>query len=156
MGCTVYTGSAEATEGLAFKLGEMLVRGSFVCLRGELGAGKTTFVRGLARGLGVTDEYITSPSFALINEYSGRQTFYHADLYRLSGPDELYETGFLELPGEGVAAVEWPERADGHLPADRLEIYIEYSGDTERKLTFSAHGAGYDGIMEEICRRPRL
>jgi len=154
-GCATYSSSSEGTKRIAEAIGRLLEPRSYICLHGELGAGKTTFVQGLAAGLGVPDKYITSPSFALINVYAGRMPFYHADLYRLSGPEDLEETGFLELPGEGAAAVEWPERAGAMLPADRLDITIEYEEEGGRSLVFAAHGIGYDRIMEDICRTTR-
>ena len=144
---TIHSGSPVETRELAEALGALLAGGEFICLYGDLGAGKTTFVQGMAKGLGVREEYITSPSFALVNEYAGRAPLYHIDLYRLTGPEDLDDIGFAEYPGEGVAAVEWPERAGGCLPGDRLEISIEYDGEG-RGINFRATGERHARLME--------
>ena len=139
--------SSRQTKDLGEALGALLSGGEYICLRGDLGAGKTTFVQGLASGLGVKEEYITSPSFALVNEYAGRTPLYHIDLYRLSGPEDIEDIGFAEYPGEGVAAVEWPERAGDFLPGDRLEISIEYEGEG-RRMNFMATGERHRRLLE--------
>lgn len=149
------TGSADDTTELGRLLGTLAAPGDLYCLYGELGAGKTTLVQGIARGLAVTDEYITSPTFSLVMEHAGRLTLYHLDLYRLSGPDDLEDLGFQEYPGEGVAAVEWPERAGDELPPERLDIRIEQVGESGRTIAFQAYGSRYESILEEICRSPR-
>ncbi len=149
---TLESGSSVRTKDIGRRLGELIWKGGYICLYGELGAGKTTFVQGLAEGLGVLDPYVTSPSFALVNEYSGRLALYHIDLYRLSSPADLDDTGFSEYPGDGVAAVEWPERAAGLLPEHRLDITIEASGGDARKITFRAAGELYMRLLEDLCR----
>ena len=117
--------SAEETRKLGERLAEELRPGDVILLEGPLGAGKSEFARGVARGLGVT-ETVTSPSFTILNVYtSGRIPLYHFDWYRLESSEELYEMGMDEyLGGEGAAAVEWPERCPEALPADFLMIEI--------------------------------
>ncbi len=132
------------------RLGRLLRPGDFICLKGELGAGKTTFVQGSAKGIG-SEEPATSPSFALVNEYHGRTTLYHIDLYRLSGPADLEHIGFFEFPGSGAAMVEWPERAGDELPAERLDIFFEHMGGDRRKITVTATGPEYERFLEAIC-----
>jgi len=149
------TGSPEETRELGRYIAGLLGPGGYVCLYGDLGAGKTTFVQGLADGLGAGDEYITSPTFSLVNVHKGRLTLYHIDLYRLSGPDDLEDIGFSEFPGDGVAAVEWPERAGGELPGDRLEVRIDHAEEDGRMITLRALGASYAPLLEEVCRSPR-
>jgi tRNA threonylcarbamoyladenosine biosynthesis protein TsaE len=151
----VVSGSPGRTREAGRALGGLLDAGAYICLYGELGAGKTTFVQGIADGLGIREQYITSPSFSLINEYKGRLDLYHIDLYRLSGPGDLEGIGFTEYPGNGVAVVEWPERAEGLLPGQRLDILIEYAGGDSRRITFSARGKVYETILEGLCRITR-
>ncbi|MBI5694559.1 MAG: tRNA (adenosine(37)-N6)-threonylcarbamoyltransferase complex ATPase subunit type 1 TsaE [Nitrospirae bacterium] len=148
---TLRLDAPEKTRALGEAVGRLAGAGCYICLYGDLGAGKTTFVQGLAAGLGVTEAYITSPSFALVNEYAGRLTLYHIDLYRLSGPDDLADIGFSEYPGAGVAAVEWPERAGEYLPDERLDIFIEYDG-AGRSIRLAAYGMAYEALLEAICR----
>lgn len=149
------TGSPEETRELGRFIAGLLGPGGYISLYGNLGAGKTTFVQGLADGLGVGDLYITSPTFSLVNVHRGRLTLYHIDLYRLSGPDDLEDIGFSEFPGDGVAAVEWPERAGRELPDDRLEVHIEHAEENGRMITLRALGARYALLLEEVCRSPQ-
>lgn len=153
-GLRLRTLGEDETRELGRFIAGLLEGSDLICLSGELGAGKTTFVQGLADGLGVTDEYITSPTFSLVNEHKGRLTLYHIDLYRLSGPEDIEDIGFSEYPGSGVAAVEWPERAGDELPAERIEISIETADDTARIITLHAVGEKYGPLLEEICRSP--
>ncbi|GEJ57180.1 tRNA (adenosine(37)-N6)-threonylcarbamoyltransferase complex ATPase subunit type 1 TsaE [Anaeromyxobacter diazotrophicus] len=121
------TRSARATFELGVRLGAALQPGDVVALVGELGAGKTQLVRGLCRGAGVPDAEVASPTFAIVASYRGRLPVHHADLYRLADEDELYATGFSELPGgEGALVVEWADRIPGALPAERLEVRLEH------------------------------
>ena len=139
---TIHTSSPEATQSLAERLGQLLQPGDVVALVGELGSGKTLFSQGLARGLGVPNNfYITSPTFAIINEYPGRVPFYHLDLYRVSNRAELSELGLEEvLYGGGAVAIEWAERLGKDLPAERLEVHLTFLGEEERHITFLAFG----------------
>ena len=139
---TIETSSPEATLSLAERLGKLLQPGDVVALVGELGSGKTLFSQGLARGLGVPETfYITSPTFAIINEYPGRVPFYHLDLYRVSNRAEFLELGLKEiLYGRGAVAIEWAERLGDTLPAERLEVRLKFLGEVERKISFSAFG----------------
>lgn len=120
------TASPEETEALGRCLGKRLGRGDVVALYGELGVGKTTLIRGICRELGV-EEPVTSPTFVLLHIYSGRLPVYHFDAYRLAGPGDLWEIGAEEyLGGEGVALVEWAERAQDLLPPAHLPVRLEY------------------------------
>jgi tRNA threonylcarbamoyladenosine biosynthesis protein TsaE len=133
--------SPAATRELAARLGAHLAPGDLVALRGELGAGKTEFVRGLAQGLGVPADAVASPSFALAYEYQGRLTLVHLDLYRLAeiSPEFLPD---LEdyLGGPQVSAVEWAERLGGLLPQDYLEVVLTITGKSEREVSLTGHG----------------
>ncbi len=152
---TLHPRTAEDTRDIGEAVGRLIGMGGYICLYGELGSGKTTFVQGLARGLDVRDPYITSPSFALVNEYRGRLELYHIDLYRLQGPLDLEGIGFTEYPKEGVAAVEWPERAGPLLPDCRLEVRMEYEGEAGRTMDLTALGKDYEDLLEELCRMSR-
>lgn len=139
------TESAEETRALGERLGRMAAIGDVLCLRGELGAGKTVLAQGVAAGLGVR-EPVSSPTFNLLQEYAGRLPVYHLDAYRVASPDELIDLGFPELwDAGGFVMIEWPERIAFALPATRLEIHLAVSpaGEPEqrRRLTLSAHGA---------------
>src|SRR5688572_31644183 len=129
------THSAEETERLGEELGRELRGGEVVLLQGELGAGKTAFVRGLARGVGADPEEVASPTFVLLTAYRGRLTLHHADLYRLSRPGDDRELGLEELPGpRGVLAVEWAERLSD-VPWPRvLRVRLAHAGEDRRRL----------------------
>jgi tRNA threonylcarbamoyladenosine biosynthesis protein TsaE len=136
---TIVTGSVEETEALGARLGALLRAGDVVLLQGELGAGKTAFTRGIARGAGSPD-LVNSPSFVIINEYEAPARLYHADLYRLTSPDEI---AALDLPGytrDGVLIVEWPERGPELLPAEHLLVRLEDIGGDRRRITFVPRG----------------
>ncbi len=139
---TTQTSNPEQTQRLAEQLGRLLRPGDVVALVGDLGSGKTLFSQGLARGLQVPQTfYITSPTFAIINEYPGRIPFYHLDLYRLNATTEFSELGLEEiLYGQGAVAIEWAERLGEYLPAERLEVHLKLEGETGRKLIFYACG----------------
>ncbi len=140
---TTLTSTPGETESLAERLGRLLQPGDVIALVGELGSGKTLFSQGLARGLEVPESfYITSPTFAIINEYPGRIAFYHLDLYRIDSVAELSELGLEEiLYGQGAVAIEWAERLGENLPGERLEVRLAFSDETSRSFIFYAFGA---------------
>ena len=150
---TTQTSSPEATRSLAELLGQLLQPGDLVALVGELGSGKTLFSQGLARGLGVPKNfYITSPTFAIINEYPGRVPFYHLDLYRVS-QGEFAELGLEEiLFAQGAVAIEWAERLGEYLPAERLEVHLTFLGEVERNITFCAFGDKFEKRLPTLVR----
>ena len=127
------TESEQATMELGARLADALKPGDIVLLEGELGAGKTAFVRGLAVGLGAPEEEVSSPTFTLIQEYRGRVPLLHADLYRLSGA-EADELGIEELGVDGVVAVEWAAKLV-HRPPGAVEVLIEDLGGDRRRIT---------------------
>lgn len=139
------------TEAFGIKLGSLLEPGDIVCLNGELGAGKTTMTKSIGIGLDV-DEYITSPTFALINQYRGRMIVYHFDVYRLENVDELYDLGFDEyFFGNGVCIIEWAEKIERMIPEDRIVIDIKNGENIdERILGISGHGKRYEEIVKEL------
>jgi len=131
---TLVSSSPEDTRGLGERLGALLEAGDVVLLSGELGAGKTVFVQGMARGLGF-DGSVSSKSFVLMGEYPGRLTLYHADLYRLEDPEQVQDLALDEISSGGVLVVEWPERAGaGVLPEEHLRIEFEVMDENKREL----------------------
>ncbi len=141
----VPTASAEATRMLAERLGALVVAGDLLLLDGELGAGKTTFVQGLARALGV-EERVTSPTFVLLHSYEGRDIqLLHADVYRLDHLQEVIDLGLPELLEEGAAAVvEWGDRAEPVLLAEHLNVRIFFGqGDDDRVLLLDPVGESW-------------
>jgi len=151
---TLSPGQTEKTGEL---LGSLLQAGDLVCLYGDLGAGKTSFSCGIAMGLDVREQYITSPTFTLVNEYRGRVPFYHIDLYRLTDPSELENIGFEEyIDSDGVTVIEWAERAEDELPVERLSVYLSYVDDKSRELGFLAEGERYDKTLEELRKNLKI
>lgn len=129
------TASAADTEAVAETLARGFRGGEVVLLSGELGAGKTTFVRGLARGLGADPEEVASPTFVLLTSYPGRLRLHHADLYRLRGTGDEQELGLEELPGRGgVLAVEWAERLSDLPWARVLRVTLDHAGGDARRV----------------------
>lgn len=112
------------TEKIAETLAKSLKRGDVVCLNGELGVGKTAFTKGLCRALGVTD-YVTSPTYTIINRYDAPVPVFHVDAYRISDIDEMYEIGFEDCLSDGITVIEWSVLIEDILPKDRTEIKIE-------------------------------
>ena len=138
--------SRAATRTLGRKLGSALQPGDFVALTGELGSGKTLLVKAMAEGAGA--EPASSPTFAIVNLYRGPVPLQHLDLYRVSGPSELFALGFDDLLMEPAATLcEWAERAAGTLPADRLEIAIEHAGPRARKVRLHATGPAGERLL---------
>jgi tRNA threonylcarbamoyladenosine biosynthesis protein TsaE len=131
--------SARETEDVARALAAGFAGGEVVLLYGELGAGKTTFVRGLARGVGADPDEVASPTFVLLTSYPGRLTLHHADLYRLRGDGDEAEIGLEELPGPaGVLAVEWPERLGRIRWPGALRVELAHGGEERRRITIGA------------------
>lgn len=136
------TRSTEETEELAARLGRRFSGGEVVLLSGELGAGKTTFVRGLARGLGADADEVASPTFVLLTRYRGRLVLHHADLYRLCGTGDEQELGLEELPGaDGVLAVEWAERLSRVPWARAVRVTLEHAGGDARRIRIEEDAA---------------
>ncbi|MBP2079990.1 tRNA (adenosine(37)-N6)-threonylcarbamoyltransferase complex ATPase subunit type 1 TsaE [Oceanobacillus polygoni] len=144
----IQTNTVEETQLIAEKLATMLKPGDVITLEGELGAGKTTFTKGLAKGLGIKRN-ISSPTFTIIKEYEGRLPLYHMDVYRLEHSDE--DIGFDEyFHGNGVTVVEWAHFIEEFLPNERLAIRIGYMDGDKRILEFTASGAYFEQIMNEL------
>ena len=127
--------SEKETEEIGAEFARTLSPGSVIAMYGGLGAGKTCFVRGLARGLGL-DAHVSSPTFTIVNEYPGEHELIHFDLYRLSSPDELFDIGWEDYLNRGaICAVEWSENVQAAFFGDEITVKIEKISDTERRIT---------------------
>lgn len=138
---TVISRNSEDTFSIGRIIGESLSAGDIVALSGDLGTGKTYLTKGIARGLGVSEQYqITSPTFTLINEYPGRLTLYHFDLYRLESFLDVINLGYEEyLFGKGVSVIEWAEKASDVLPDETIFISLTYLDENTRKMAISGN-----------------
>lgn len=145
---TLITRSAAETQAVAEKLATLVKPGTVITLNGDLGAGKTTFTQGFAKGLGVTRN-VNSPTFTIMKQYQGRLPLYHMDVYRLEDTGD--DIGLEEyINGDGVAIIEWSNLIESSLPAERLGIMIERTGDEERQLTFAPVGDTYHAIVKDV------
>jgi tRNA threonylcarbamoyladenosine biosynthesis protein TsaE len=130
--------SEKETQACAQRLAMQLKQGDIVFLQGDLGAGKTTFVKGLAQALKVAPKKVNSPTFVLMNYYKGKLPIYHFDLYRLGTPKEVDTLDFDDyFYGEGISLIEWPERLGGHKPERYYLVEFEHKGEHQRKICIS-------------------
>jgi tRNA threonylcarbamoyladenosine biosynthesis protein TsaE len=144
----IITRSAEETRALGLRLGALLQTGDFVALAGELGAGKTQLARGVAEGAGVDPADVSSPTFSIVQSYTGtRVTLHHSDFYRLRGEDELFATGFYDL--EGAMLVEWIDLVPSAFPADALRIELEVIDSGTRRIKGIAHGERHARLLSD-------
>ncbi len=139
------------TERIGERLARLARPGDVLALWGELGAGKTVLAKGVAAGLGLEAGDVSSPTFVILHEhYGGRMPLFHLDLYRLEGQD-LGTTGWEEtLDGGGITVIEWPDRAGGGLPADRLDVFLEHIADTKRRVLLTATGERSGELLREF------
>jgi tRNA threonylcarbamoyladenosine biosynthesis protein TsaE len=152
---TLTAASAVDTQAIAERLGRLLAAGDVLALIGPLGAGKTTFVQGLARGVGVpSDRHVASPTFALVNEHPGRVPLVHADLYRIEDARELGELGLTDAFDRAAVVIEWLDRFPDAAPAERLEITIAFTPDDARTLTLTPTGARAEAIVAAMRPSP--
>lgn len=143
----------EDTITFGVKLGRILKKGDIICLNGDLGTGKTHFVKGIARGLDIKDT-ITSPTFSIVNEYDGRLKLYHFDVYRVNDPDEIEAIGFDEyIFSDAVSIIEWSKYIETIIPEEHIDINIEKNLPdvlNSRKIVITYSGKRYDYIKELI------
>lgn len=143
----IISNNAEETELIGERLASLLEAGDVLTLEGDLGAGKTTFTKGIAKGLGVS-RTVNSPTFTIVKEYEGRLPLYHMDVYRLEDSDE--DIGFDEyFNGGGVSVVEWAQFIEDYLPINRLDIRIKYNGDS-RILEFLSNSSHFESKINEL------
>lgn len=139
------------TEKIGYMLGKLLTGGEIICMIGDLGAGKTTMTQSIAKGLDVED-YVTSPTFTIINEYSGRCPLYHFDVYRINDVDEMYDLGYEEyFYSNGVSIIEWANIIEEILPTERLNIEISKKDNNEgREIAINGRGNKYLNVIEKM------
>lgn len=135
----VVSKSANDTEKLGAQIASKLKGNEVIALFGGLGMGKTAFTRGLSCALGVDENTISSPTFALVNEYVGKFNIYHFDMYRVTTWDDLYTTGFFDYIGNGIIVIEWSENIEGAIPDDAVRIHIS-KGETDNERVFEIEG----------------
>lgn len=140
--------NAEETIGFAERIGLLLEAGDVITLEGDLGAGKTTFTKGIAKGLGIA-KTVNSPTFTIIKEYQGKLPLYHMDVYRLKDSEE--DLGFDEyFEGDGVTVVEWAHLIEDQLPVEFLQIQLFYDNTSGRKIVLSPKGSRYMQLCKEL------
>ena len=155
----IQVASLEALSALAEAMAQAMPGDAFVTLEGDLGAGKTTFVKALAAAAGIDPSEVISPTFGLVHLHSlpgggPARRLLHADLYRLSGPAELAEIGWDDaVAAPGWVLVEWPDRAGNTLPADRLEIEIQIDSETGRTFLLTPHGPIHEQLVGRVRER---
>lgn len=143
--------SEEQTYKLGEYIGKALQQGDIICLTGDLGAGKTAFTKGIGIGLDI-QEFITSPTYTIINEYDGRISLFHFDVYRLEGVEEMYELGYEEyFFGDGAVVIEWADIVKDIIPQERLWITIlRGKEENTREIMFDASGERYQKLIKEL------
>ena len=146
-----FSRSPEQTRRVGSRLGSVLKVGDVICLQGELGAGKTTFVQGIAQGWDSLDS-VSSPTFILVNMYrrSDQSQLFHMDAYRLESTTEAEELDLDSMLAQGALLIEWPERMNGLIPNERLWVNLEHIDEEEREMKFKATGKRYDELLEVI------
>jgi len=146
-----FSRSPEQTRRIGKRLGGALQVGDVICLQGDLGAGKTTFVQGIAQGWGSMDA-VSSPTFILVNVYrrDDHGQLFHMDAYRLDSTPEAEELDLDTMLAQGPLIIEWPERMNGIVPDEHLWVNLEYVDDEEREMKFRASGKRYDELLEVI------
>ena len=141
----------EQTRRIGMRLGGALQVGDVICLQGDLGAGKTTFVQGIAHGWGSLDS-VSSPTFIIVNVYrrGDEARLFHMDAYRLDSTPEAEELDLDSMLAQGPLLIEWPERMDGLVPDERLWVSLEHINEEEREMKFQASGKRYDNLLGVI------
>jgi tRNA threonylcarbamoyladenosine biosynthesis protein TsaE len=143
--------SPDQTRRIGMRLGESLQPGDVICLQGDLGAGKTTFVQGIAQGWGSRDA-VSSPTFIIVNVYrrGDKARLFHMDAYRLDSTSEAEELDLDAMLAQGPLLIEWPERMNGLVPGERLWINLEHVAEEERQMKFQARGSRYGELLNVI------
>jgi len=152
----IITDTPDKTKNIAKNVAKLILPGDIILFFGELGAGKTCFTQGIAEELEVK-EYVNSPSFTIINEYSGKMPIYHFDLFRLNNYHEFDELGYEEyFYGKGLAIVEWSEKIVDYLPKKYLKIAITFIDMNKRKISISSKNKRYIKLIEELKKNENI
>jgi len=152
MNLTIITKRPEETKKLGEEVSKLARPGDLLAFYGELGAGKTCFIQGISQQLKVKD-YVTSPSFTIINEYQGKIPIYHFDLFRLNTAEEIFELGYEEyFYGEGLTVIEWAEKIEQLLPKEHLKIDIKFKDHYKRTISFIPQGDRFKKILKELSK----
>jgi len=148
----IITKCADETVRFGARLGKLISKGDIIALKGNLGSGKTTLVKGIAQGLGVRDaRYVNSPSFVIVKEYKGRFPLYHFDVYRLDDPSALDSVGYEEFfYGDGASVIEWAEKIQEFLPKEYLNIEFSSEDINKREISVSAEGERYKKMVARL------
>ena len=150
----IVSASADRTAAIGKKLAGLLKPGDIVCLRGDLGTGKTVLSRGISQGLGVKGREVISPTFVLMRCHRGRMPMYHFDLYRINGPRDLLGLGCEEFFfSDGVCVIEWAERLGFLEPVEHLRVELSHKDDGRRGLRFTARGGRYRGLLKDLAKK---
>jgi len=146
-----FSRSPEQTRRVGRRLGEVLDAGDVICLQGDLGAGKTTLVQGIAQGWGSLDS-VSSPTFILVNVYRrpDQSQLFHMDAYRLDSAPEAEELDLDTMLAQGALLVEWPDRMNGLIPKERLWVNLEHIDEEEREMKFKSTGKRYDELLDVV------
>jgi len=150
------TRSAKETLAFGHRIASRLKPGDIICLFGDLGAGKTVFTKGIARGLGIDPREVNSPSFILMHSYmAGKVPLYHFDFYRLMAGAQISDIGYEEfMYADGVSVIEWPQRMDCFMPREYLRVDIGIVSETSRSVRLSAHGKRYAQFLAGFGKEP--
>ncbi|MFT5169483.1 MAG: tRNA threonylcarbamoyladenosine biosynthesis protein TsaE [Lysobacterales bacterium] len=148
---TIIADTEDKTKSVASQLAKHLSPGDIICLYGDLGAGKTTFVKGVAKQFRIKECNVNSPTYVILNIYPGKTEVYHFDFYRLENLDQIHTTGFEEfLYGDGISFVEWPERLGNDLPKEYLKVNILHRKQGGRTIKISAKGTRYKEVLGKL------
>ena len=146
------TAGPDQTLVFGREMGRLLRPGDVLCLRGDLGAGKTLLVQGIAAGLGIKGN-VTSPTFTILNVYEGPVPLHHFDLYRLDTAEQLDDIGFDEYTSHGITIIEWSDKFPDRMPDEVLMIEITKAGDNDRLFSITPAGQRYTELCEELMKR---
>ncbi len=144
--------SADETIRFGAQLGRLIKRGDCIALTGQLGAGKTTLIKGIAKGIGVKDpQHVNSPSFVILKEHKGKIPLYHFDVYRLDDPEDMDTVGYKDFfYGEGASVIEWADKIRGLLPDEYLDIELSCLGRERRGARIRARGKRYEDLLRRL------